>query len=209
MGFLALTDFVDELTLMLGNPSGLTGGNLERWVNFGYLELASGVDFEALDEDFSFASVAGMQNYGGPVDPLAVKLVRNESQDYNLDWVGKEDLLRRPKGTSGAPEVWTRHKGDILLWPVPLGADTFNAIFKEAPATLTGTDKTVLAAQWDQAVLMFAASFGYHALGVADRGVTWFNRGVAYVNSRMTEQAIHEGTAGLGMAQASFSPEAE
>lgn len=209
MGLLTLPDFVDELELALGDVPGLSSGQTERWINFGYLELATGVDFEALDDDFTFPTVAAQQAYTGPSEPLAVKIVRNEDQDYNLDWTGKEDLLRRPTGTGGPPEVWTRHKEDILLWPVPLSVDSFRVVYKKTPAPLSGTDATVLPAQWDLAVVMFAASYGYHSLAMADRAVAWFNRGVAYVNSRMTEQSIHEGTAGLGMAQASFNPETE
>ena len=82
MGDLALSDFRGELDLVFGDR-GFTSENTfyDRWVNFGYLEVTTAIDFESLDEDLSVTTSSSTQNYTGPTSPLAVKSVRDDSAD--------------------------------------------------------------------------------------------------------------------------------
>lgn len=208
MGQLELQDFRSELDLVFGDRS-FTNENTfyDRWTNFGYLEIVTAIDFEELDEDHTINTSASTQNYAGPTDPIAVKMVRDDTNDRTLDWLDKVDLLRRPAATEGEPLYWTRHIDEIWLHPVPDGAYALNAIHKKTPALLSGdTDVTVLEAGWDQGIIYFAVSHGFMMLGEENRGVAWYNRGLAYAQSRMTEEKFQEGTVGLKASQADLDP---
>lgn len=207
MGILDLSEFRDELTLVLGNQE-QDATRLSRWVNFGYLELTSVVDFEILDKEYTFSTSIGTQAYAEPSDVLVIKLVRSNSQDKNLDWVGKEDLLRRPKGSSGAPRVWARFDGNILLHPVPDAVESMAVAYKTNPTVLSlDADKTAIPGQWDQAVILLAGVVGFSFLGEQDKSVALYNRAITYIKTQLIETGLHEHGVGLGLAQISVSPE--
>lgn len=205
MGALDLSDFRGELDLIFGDRSITNEETIfNRWINFGYLEITGALDFEELEEhDDTITTSASDDEYGAPTDALAIKLIKDLTNDQTLEWVSKPDLFRRPVGGEGEPLYWTRHKGDIYLRPTPDGAYNLRIFYKKSPTLLSGNgDQTVLQDMWDQAIVYFSASHGFMMLGEEQRGVAWYNRGVRYSQSRMTEQKFQEGTIGLKMAQA-------
>lgn len=208
MGVLQLSDFREELDLIFGDRS-FTNENTfyDRWTNFGYLEVTTAIDFEELDAEFSITTADGGEDYDGPSDPLAIKMIRDETNDRNLDWVEKQELFRQPKTSTGEPEVWTRHITEIFLRPVPDDIYTLTGIYKKTPDLLSSaSDTTVLQAAWDQGIIYFAISHGFMVLGEEDRGIAWYNRGLAFAQSRMTEGKFSEGTVGLRQSQADLDP---
>lgn len=197
MGFMALSDFRDELEVHFGERD-IGEGPLNRWTNFAYLELCTGVDFEILDADHEFDTGSGDRDYTGPTTPLTIKLLRNTTQDEALTWAPKEEFFRLTWTKTGTPKRWTRHIDDILLWPTPTTIHAMIAVYKKTPTILAlDADKTVLQAGWDQAISMLSTHYGYMSLGEEQRGVFWYNRAVNYINSRLTEGTFAGGQAGL------------
>ena len=197
MGLLALSDFEDELEVTFGERN-LSAGTLARWINFGYLELCTAVDFEGLDAEDTFNTAVGDDDYTAPTDPLVIKIVRNMTQDEPLTWTPKEDFMRLEKGTNDTPKRWTRHIDDILVWPTPIAIESILVVYKDEPAALSAaSDETVLPAAWDMAVTYLATGHGYMTLGEEARAIVWYNKAISYINSRMTEGNLASGTAGL------------
>lgn len=197
MGFMDLSDFRAELEVHFGERS-LDPGTLDRWTNFGYLELCTGVDFEILDEDHGFNTANGDRDYTGPTTPLAIKLLRNTTQDESLTWTPKEEFFRLAWTKTGTPKRWTRHIDDILVWPTPTAIHAMIAVYKKTPTILSlDTDKTVLQDAWDRAISMLSTYHGYMSLGEEKRAAFWYNVAVNYINSRLTEGTFVGGQAGL------------
>lgn len=197
MGALSLADFEDDLNIALGDREEAQA-HLKRWVNFAYLDLCTGVDFEILDDEHDFNSAVATRSYTGPTTPLAIKIVFNVAQNMGLDFTPKEEYFRLDGSLTGTPELWTLHMGDIYVHPTPIAAEAFKAIYKKTPDLLSAPgDTTILQAGWDPAVSMLASYYGFMALGEEQRGVVWYNRAISYVNSRMSEDKIYMGQPGL------------
>lgn len=197
MGALQLSEFRDQLEVTFGER-GLSSTILNQWVNFGYLELVTGLDFEILDNEFTFNTAVGDRDYTGPTDPLVIKFLRNETQDETLTWVPKEEFFRLPSATNGTPKRWTRHLDEIFVYPKPTAIESMLAVYKDEPTELSNdTDVTVIPATWDQAIINLSTSHGYMVVGEENRAVVWYQKAVNYINSRMSEDNLSRGTAGL------------
>jgi hypothetical protein len=200
MGVMTLSDFRSDIQQAMGNR-GLGNPFLDRHINYGYQDVCGMVDFEELEEDAASSTTQGQVHVTMPATAWLIKVVRNTTDDTRLEWVPKTEFWRLSQA-GGIPTRWTRHKDQILLNPLPNVSKSLKIVYKKSPAILAAvTDMSVLPTTWDAAIFLFAAHFSLMALGEEQRAGAWFQRGIAYVQSRMTEGEVKESSAGLGLTR--------
>lgn len=199
MGFMQLSDFETDLQSALGQNVG-ANSRLDRWINFGYLDLATAEDFEILDAvDTSQSTTNGVNFVNVPTNTMIVKIIRDTTHDNKLQWVNKDEYWRQPQSQTGNPIRWTRDAGKLLLHPVPNGAFQLQITYKKPPTLLaSSSDKTVLPDAWDPAVFYLAVHHAFMALGQEGRAMAWLQRAASYMQSRLSEVKLHAVTPGLG-----------
>lgn len=200
MGFMTLADFRTDLQSSMGDRN-IDSDRLDRWVNFGYIDISGAIEFEALEATTSRTTVATDSDVLVPDDLMIVKAVRDNTNDRLLGWIHKNEYFRRSAAVGGKPTHWTRHGNSILLHPVPAGAYQLDIIYQTFPSLLLGdADTTILPNMWDIAIHQLSVYHGLQSVGEEQRASLWYNRAVNYIQSRMTED-IHEATsAGLGLS---------
>lgn len=200
MGIVTFGEFRADVDSALGSK-GFSLSTLGRWVNYGYLDLAGSVDFEATDTDQTINTTSGVSFVTVPAEATAVKLVKNSSADVLLEWLPKAEFFRRLSVTTGPPTHWTRHGSRIYLHPRPNGVIPLFVVFKRPPAPLVNSsDVTVFPSVWDPAVFMLATHHGMLATGDEVRASAWLARAMNYISSRITESDVGKTFRGLETA---------
>lgn len=202
MGYMTLTDFRTDVQSALGNR-GIGNGQLDRWTNFGYLDLCGAVQHPELTEEDTSQSTANGTNFVNvPTGALVVTLVRNTTDDSKLDWIPLTEYWRRAQ-SAGIAVAWTRQKSKILLNPVPNSIKALQILYIDTPTRLSAvSDTSVLTDTWDSAIFMLAVHHGLLALGEEGRAMVWFQRAVNYIQSRMVEGGLVPTMSGLGLTLA-------
>lgn len=202
MGYMLLTDFRTEVQSSVGDR-GFTNARLDRWINFGYLDLAGAIDFEELTETDTFNAVIGQNNYPIPIDARLIQLVINDTDETLLQFIDKSEFYRLNRTAQAPPLKWTRVEEEILLNPTPDATDSFITVYKKDPVRLLNDgDTTILPDTWDAAVTLLATYHGLLAIGQEQRATQWFARAVTYIQSRITQEEAFIRTPGLGLVYA-------
>jgi hypothetical protein len=205
MGLITLTDLRTDLQTVLGNK-GIAEAALDRYINFGYYDLAGAIEFEALTVQTALsttASQAYINNATTPSTALVVLMLRDSTNDSLLGWVPRNEYFRRKQASTGVPQVWTRHPNSgvpsLFLHPVPNGVFSVEVTTIEPPTALSnGTDVSVLPTIYDPALFQLAVHHGLLAQNEEQRAMAWLGRAIAYLESRITETDFHESSRGLG-----------
>ncbi len=198
MGLLTLANFRTDLQSALGDR-GITDGRLDRWINFGYLDLAGAVEFEILANDESIATTGSTQTITAPTNTLIIQFIKDTTSDNLLGWIPKQEMFRRAITPTDTPLNWTRHKTLIYLHPVPDGIFNLMVATMEPPAALSSASGVSLFPDtWDPAIFMLSVHHALLALGEEQRSSAWLARGITYIQSRITEQDLQSAGAGLG-----------
>lgn len=203
MGVLTLLQIRTELDSTMGSRTNVDDPRRDVWINLAYTDIASGIDFTELDDDLAIPTVAGQNNYTGPVNPLIVQLVRDEDNDNLLTWIPNSEYFRLDRSVAtGSPLRWTRRGNEILIFPNPGGVINLLAFFKQTPPTLVADgDVTVLPPYVDNGILLLGIAYGLLAVGEDARAITWANRAIAYLGSRLTGQDFSFLLGGLTQTQ--------
>ena len=198
MGYMTLANFRTDVQSALGSK-GIADGRLDRWINFGYHDLAGSVDFETLESETTTATVASTQTIAVPTGAEIIKLVKDTTNDSLLGWVPKTELFRRSITPTAVPEVWSRHGDLIYFAPVPNAIINMFIVHKNPPTRLTASGNTSTFPDiWDPAVFLLSVHHGLLALGEDQRSASWLGRAISYIGSRITEVDMHSQAAGLG-----------
>lgn len=203
MGVLTLLQLRTELDSSMGDRSNVTPARRDVWLNLAYTDIASGIDFTELDDDLAIPTVIGQNNYTGPVNPLIVNLLRDEDNDNLLTWVPNSEYFRLDRSVAQAvPARWTRRGDEILIFPNPDAVINLLAFFKQTPPPLVADgDVTILPPYVDNAILLLGIAYGLLAVGEDARAITWTNRAIAYLGSRLTGQDFSFLLGGLTQTQ--------
>jgi hypothetical protein len=198
MSGMKLEDFRASLNVTFGERN-VDQPILDQWINYGYYDVCSAVDFDILDIEHAFSTVGATRSYDTPTEPyMIIKHVRDETSDFSLSFIPKEDFFRLAKADTGEPKRWTLHLDDIYLYPVPDSAYSMYAIVKNVPERLENDeDDSVLQPVWDVAIDMLATQYGYMSLGEENRALVWFNRAIMYIQTRMTDGGMYRDIPGL------------
>lgn len=197
---MTLENFRTDLQSALGDR-GIDNTRLDRWVNFGYVDLSGAISFEMLEFTDEQTTVSGDETLDVPANIMLVKILRDATNDRLLGWLPKNEYFRRSADASGQPTHWSRHGNDIVLHPVPDGAYDIHIMYQTFPDLLDDpADTTILPNTWDVAVHQLSVYHGLQSLGEEQRASLWYNRAVNYIQTRMTED-LHQATAsGIGLS---------
>lgn len=189
MGILTLAQIRTEVDSSMGNPTDVTDSRLDTWINLAYIDVATGIDFDELDQEFPIATAASDFDYAGPTNSLIVQLVRDDTSENLLIYVPKQEFYRLSRATEGTPRKWTRRGSEILVNPTPGGVFNLTALYKRSPPALVADgDVTILPSYVDNALIFLGVAYGFLATGEEQRAITWLNRAVAFLSSRLTQQ---------------------
>jgi len=120
MGVLTLADFRTEIQSSTGNR-GIDNARLDRWINFGYLDLAGAIKFASLDDKIVIPTVASQANYAITGSPLLIRFVVDATSNLLLGWHTPVEYFRVKDAVTGTAAKWTREKDEIFIHPVPAG----------------------------------------------------------------------------------------
>lgn len=202
MGVLTLLEIRTEVDSVMGNRTSVDDPRIDTWINLAYIDIASGIDFPELDGELVIPTVIGQNNYIGPVNPLVVDLVRDDTNDNLLTWVPKNEYFRLNRSTNGPVKRWTRSAAEILLFPPPSVVVNLTAFFKVTPVILVlDGDVTILPGYVDNALILLAPAYGLLATGEDERAIVWLNRAINFLQSRLTNQDLSFLLGGLSKTQ--------
>ena len=202
MGVLTLIQIRTEVDSSMGNRTSVDDPRIDTWINLAYIDIASGIDFPELDGELVIPTVVGQNNYAGPVNPLVVDLVRDDTNENLLTWVPKNEYFRLNRSTNGPVKRWTRSATEILLFPPPSAIVSLTAFFKITPAILAvDGDVTILPGYVDNALILLAPAYGLLATGEDERAIVWLNRAINFLQSRLTNQDLSFLLGGLSKTQ--------
>lgn len=202
MGVLTLLQIRTEVDSSMGNKTSTLDPRLTTWINLAYNEIASGIDFVELDGEFDITTVVGTFEYAGPTNPLAVNLLRDETNERLLAWIPKNEYFRLNRSQNGAVLRWTRRGANILVWPPPIAVVTLRAQYKITPTPLAADgDVTVLPPFIDNALIFLGTAYGLLATGEDARAIVWVNRAAQYLGTRLTDQDFSFLLGGLASSQ--------
>jgi len=212
MGVLTLLEIRTELDSTMGSRSNVDDARRDIWINLAYTDIASGIDFTELDDDFTFNTVQSQPNYPVPPDSLIIQLLRDEDNDNLLTWIPASEYFRLEiTGTLEAPPLrWTRRGDEFLLFPLPDAIISLKSYFKQTPPPLVGDgDVTILPPYVDNGVLLLGIAYGLLAVGEDQRATVWANRAITYLGSRLTGQDFSFLLGGLTQTQPVVTQAAE
>lgn len=203
MGYMALSDFRTEVQSALGNRD-FSDARLDRWINFGYLDLVGAIDFEELISTTPLNTQIGLTSYTIPVDDVRlIQLIQDNTNQNLLQFINKAEFYRLDLVTQGTPIKWTRVGDLISLNPTPSAIVQLTIVYaRDADRLINVGDVTVLPDTWDAAVVLLATYHGLLAIGQEQRATQWFARAVNYIQSRVTQEEAFVRTPGLGLTYA-------
>ena len=206
MGLLTLSDFQDELVGMIGSvgPGAKRGSKrLTRYINMGYSELTSTMEFKELFAIQTIPTVADTKTYTHATNMQSVRGVIDTTNKVNLRRVSIENFFRLDPGTTGQPSRWAREGGLLYLWAVPDAVYSIDIPHQVEPTALaTPISKTVLNNVWDQAVLLFAAAAAATINADQERAELFLARARGYVGSRISDPAADANAPSMGITVA-------
>ncbi len=211
MGVLTLLQMRAEIASTMGTRQNVNDPRRDTWINLAYTDIATGIDFTELDGSLAIPTVVGQNNYAGPVNPLIIQMVRDDTNDNLLTWIPESEYFRLDRSvTTAAPDRWSRRALEVLIWPNPNLIYDLTAYFKITPAILVADgDVTVLPSYVDNGIILLATGYGLLAVGEDQRGVIWINRAVSFLSSRLTGQDFSFLLGGLAHTQPTISQPSE
>lgn len=187
MGVLTLTNMQTEVEAALGGRA-LGTSITTPWINAGYMEVVGAVRHEALVSTDTFSTANGTAEYALPANTYQVYTLHNETGKVPISFIPMQEYFRRDYLTTGTPVYWTRVGGYIRLAPCPSSTLSVRRVLQKAVTALSnGSDVTVLDENWDRAIVLLAVSHGMFGKGEDARGLNWYNRAIAYMQSQLTD----------------------
>jgi hypothetical protein len=192
-GNYGLDDFVSLLTGRFGNNDHWVN-DYSKWVNQAYRylctldtvpELKKKIWIPELETDTTAATVAGQEYVTSPTGMLVPREIFDSTNSQRLDWFSWQDFIgRTDRATSAArskPTKWHWRGGKIYLNPTPDAVYTLTVYYKKNVTELTGTDVTIIGAEWDDVILELAHYFGRMYSNEYDRAEKSMNAAVRMI----------------------------
>lgn len=189
MGTLGFDDLKEQVQFRMGRlAQGTTDGittagdnNLNMygiWVNNAYKQICSseylmGIPKKVIIPDLEYSTTgtttAGVAYIDMPTGALLIRKVMDSTNGSKLNWISWRKYIaytdRANSGSRGTPTQWTRGTGKIYLYPTPDTTITEEIFYKKIPSDLTGTNTTIIGAEWDEPIVLLAAIKGMISLG--------------------------------------------
>jgi hypothetical protein len=196
MGLLTLAQLRAEVSAILGTRSGLANARIDQWINFGYQDVVSSVEFDELTS----LEALNPSGFTAPVPDGALVVSAVRSGTRLLTWLPQTEWIRNAPDATGETKHWTRIGNTIYFSPVTgtLASNLEALVIKSVTPLTTDGSTTEIPESWDLAVLMLAISFGFSALDELEAGTVWYNRALAYMQGRAIEEKRKLIRPGLG-----------
>jgi len=197
------SDLLAELLVAVGNRADDVFG--EAWrlrkLNMAYRELWSGIIHPELERRVYGTVAAEQRVIPLPSDCFAVISVRDHTRGSRLKPITYRDLDNR-QWTTGVPAYYARYGLNIEIDPYSDDSWELKLRYQRRPPDLSATQNSLLAAEWDEAILLGAKFRAFDDLGQIDRSVKAKNDYLALVRSRLTqlEKEAEESDFGLEIA---------
>ncbi len=204
MGSKTFTEFKSELLWALGGLTAADVNSMEgSWVNSAYLSLTSRnkfwkfkvpktFSFPELDTTTTATGNDGDAYISKPSDSIFVHTVWDMTNDVMLayrdhgwytDQTGRADA-----DSESTPTYWTPYSNKLYLFPTLDDEYNFTIYYRKRTADLTGTGTTVIGAEWDEPILMFAVMRGYMFLRDFETAKEWRNEFILTIQDLMGMQ---------------------
>jgi len=145
-----------------------------KWINLAYLTITTTDSIqgvrghlyfpELMVEDTTQSTADGTQTLTTPTDAIYIEGICDTTNDIeleNISWTEYKSYTGRNDSNAEAkPTEWTRRGSSLYLYPTPDATYACTIYYKKKPAVLTGTNATVIGAEWDEAILKLAVIFG-------------------------------------------------
>ena len=152
------------------------------FVNNAYRQLCTQDDIFGLKKKLYFPQLLssgtatttdGTAYISTPSSCLFVTQVFDTTNSRKLDWIPWRKYVdytdRTDTTKEGDATEWVRYGERIYLHPTPgTTGDTFTIYYKKLVADLTGTDTTIIGAEWDEPILELAAYKAFRHIGEYD-----------------------------------------
>jgi len=199
MGDMTFSEFTDSLTLNLGQREDISS-YVDAWINVAYLDLCTKNKFWSLSVPKKFLfyelqatdetdTVDGTAYIATPSDCLSIYAVWDNDNDVKLHRINLRQYVsytgRADTDSEGSPGKYVRSGANIYLYPTPDDAYTLTTYYKKRPAELTGTDTTVIGAEWDEVILDLATIQSMKKLRMYEDYKIWKAEWLETVGSKM------------------------
>jgi hypothetical protein len=196
MGLLTLDEIRDQIRGALGGRVPDGDSRLTTWVNLGYMEVIGAVDFPELDLNVNINTVIGTNSYAVPAGMVQVQVVYDSVTKYAPRKVDKAEFFRQDASEVGSPKIWLRHGASVYIHPTPSDVRSLKILGRSEPAGLAADGSvTILPKTWDTAIFLLGTSYALLALNEDARSVSWYNRALVYMQSRIIEGQLQMPTA--------------
>jgi len=170
-------EMVDEVELAFGQRTDIAtiAGEI---VNDAYLRITCSNEIFGQRTNSYFPSLemrsSGLNTSDGqahitvPTDCLFIRHVWDSTNDVKLTKISLADYIQRTgratASAEGKPQQWVRRSSEatgydyVFLYPTPDAAYTIYIYYRARPAKLTGTSKTVIGMEWDEAIVTLACA---------------------------------------------------
>ena len=197
MGLWTLDDLRTEVSLTITKVTGKVPdpARLDTWINFGYLNLASYVEFDELIVQEPFNVHEGVTVYPVPSDLLGVRIIETHDQttDPYSSYIKLQKMKRpfSPSSVQAQPTHYKRGEDEFQVWREPDQSYYGYIEYVKVPTKLVAaTDVTVVPAIWDVGLMMLGVHHGLLGLGSMEHANDWLGKFLGYKASRITEMDV-------------------
>lgn len=190
MGYITLADYRTEIQVNLGSRA-LANSSLDRYINFGYLDVCSAINADLLDSESSLSTSSGSAYVSIPANTLVVKYMRNVSADALMSWTPFADIHGRKSTPLGAPSRWNVYGGRVYLRPIPDNVYSLIAFLRKSPTRLMGgTDASILGDEFDTCIMFLANYHGFLLNGEEERAAYWLSLAINNLQTKIVRDDI-------------------
>lgn len=189
MGALGFDDFKEQIKYrhsMDTSPETIGDSSLNFygiWANHAYKQICSAHRLFGINKRFRIPQLEtsttatttdGTAYVSVPSGCLVVRTVYDSTNNRRLDQISWDTYLeytdRADTTAEGDPTEWTRSGARIYLHSTPgTTGDTLTIYYKKLPSDMTGTETTIIGAEWDEPIVQLAAYKGFIWLGQYDK----------------------------------------
>ncbi len=204
MGNKFFSTFKSELLWALGNLSASDVNSMEgSWVNSSYRSFTSRnkfwkfkvpktFTFPELDTDTPVAGSDGDAYISKPSDSIFVHTIWDMTSDNMLghkdhNWY-TEQTGRADGDSEGNAENWTPYGNKLYLHPTLDDDYNFTIYYRKRVEDLTGSQTTVIGAEWDEPILMLALVRGLMFKREFEKAKEWRDEFIITVQDLMGMQ---------------------
>ena len=174
-----------------------------KWINSAYRSLTSRnkfwkfkvpktFGFPELDTTTTETGNDGDAYISKPSDSIFVHTIWDMTNDNMLDYRDHgwyvEQTGRATAASEAEPNFWTPYSNKLYLYPTLDAVYNFTIYYRKRIADLTGSQTTVIGAEWDEPILMFAVMRGYMFLRDFDKAKQWRDEFILTIQDLMGMQ---------------------